>query len=391
MNWRLWFLLMVLLGIAGLFIFLGGGEPLGKQGEVDTDAWSTYRNEEFHFELKYPPDWQVAEFPDNQIAPIFNVFPKSVAEQPPFIHHNDVVQVSVFPYGVPTEGIFGETVDSDASFNVPVRNAIDFVLTDGSRWATFAGIENPPAPWGEAGFLFSRVTVYNLASRCERDGVPVPEAQCDQFTGDVIVREGKMDEKEWQTARAILASFRFVDENDKSDLIRVEIPEPNAVIRSPLVVRGEARGYWFFEASFPVRLFAASGRELAVVPAQAKGDWMTENFVPFEVTLIFEPGAATEGMLVFQKDNPSGLPEHDDELRISVRFVQPDGSQASGGCVITGCSAQVCAEEEVITTCEFRPEYACYTNAVCEKQQNGQCGWTQSAALAQCLRDARNS
>src|SRR3989344_4494329 len=113
MKWQFGVLLIVLVGIAGLFIFLGGGEPLGKRGEVDTDAWSTYRNDVYGFEITYPSDWQIAEFPDDPAAPTFNIFPESVTEKPPFIHHDDVTQVSIFPQGVPTEGIFGENVPSD--------------------------------------------------------------------------------------------------------------------------------------------------------------------------------------------------------------------------------------------------------------------------------------
>ncbi len=39
---------------------------------------------------------------------------------------------------------------------------------------------------------------------------------------------------------------------EKSDLIRLSSPRPGEVVTSPLTIRGEARGYWFFEASFPV-------------------------------------------------------------------------------------------------------------------------------------------
>ena len=120
----------------------------------------------------------------------------------------------------------------------------------------------------------------------------------------------------------------------KDNLIRVTTPVANTVVSSPLVVKGEARGNWYFEASFPVRLLDGEGQELAVGIAQAQGDpatgevnWMTTEFVPFETTLIFfTPTASQIGTLVLQKDNPSGLSEHDDELRIPVRF-QTDLSQ----------------------------------------------------------------
>ena len=110
----------------------------------------------------------------------------------------------------------------------------------------------------------------------------------------------------------------------KADLIRVAIPGPGEEIKSPFVVKGEARGYWFFEASFPVKLFDGNGREIAVGIAQADPpagrEWMTTEFVPFSVALTFAKPSTAEGMLVLKKDNPSGLPEHADALRIPVLF-----------------------------------------------------------------------
>lgn len=103
-------------------------------------------------------------------------------------------------------------------------------------------------------------------------------------------------------------------------LIRVEVPRQNAMVRSPFSVSGEARGTWYFEASFPVRLLDADGTVLAATPAQAQGDWMTDAFVPFKVTLTFKEPKGVTGVLVLKKDNPSGDPARDDEIRIPVRF-----------------------------------------------------------------------
>lgn len=112
------------------------------------------------------------------------------------------------------------------------------------------------------------------------------------------------------------------NESEKSDLIRVTSPRPNQVISSPLVVSGEARGYWFFEASFPVRLVDANGKNIPLNPSyiMATGGWMTEEFVPFEATLTFESPGTKTGTLIFQKDNPSGLLEYDDSLAIPIGF-----------------------------------------------------------------------
>ncbi|MBI2064781.1 MAG: hypothetical protein HYT62_01865 [Candidatus Yanofskybacteria bacterium] len=180
------------------------------------------------------------------------------------------------------------------------------------------------------------------------------------------------------------------------NLIRLEKPEPGQLISSPLTVKGEARGYWYFEASFPVRIYDADGVELGVIPAQAQDEWMTDEFVPFEAVLRFKKPATEAGTLVLQKDNPSGLPENDAELRIPIRFDpanlpageagwSSDSASGSGGCKITGCSGQVCAEEDVITSCEFKSEYACYKNAKCGRQEDGKCGWVPTEELVTCL------
>lgn len=107
---------------------------------------------------------------------------------------------------------------------------------------------------------------------------------------------------------------------DKSGLIKVSAPKLNEKVKTPLRIAGEARGNWFFEASFPIELLDEKGEVVGQAIAQAKEDWMTENFVPFETTIDFPPGLSGKGTLVLKKDNPSGLPEFDDELRMSVMF-----------------------------------------------------------------------
>ena len=71
------------------------------------------------------------------------------------------------------------------------------------------------------------------------------------------------------------------------------------------------------------------GRIIAESFAQAQGEWMTEEYVPFEGKLVFNvpPDAGPQsllGTLILRKDNPSGLPEHDDAFEIPVRFDKSD-------------------------------------------------------------------
>ena len=59
---------------------------------------------------------------------------------------------------------------------------------------------------------------------------------------------------------------------------------------------------------------------------------------------------------------------------------------AQGECKAGGCSGTICSDQEgVVSTCEWRPEYACYRDAECKRQGDGNCGWTQTEALTACL------
>ena len=102
--------------------------------------------------------------------------------------------------------------------------------------------------------------------------------------------------------------------------IEINSPVPGATISSPLVLTGSARGTWYFEASFPVKLYNSQGVLIAQTPAQAQGEWMTTNFVPFSATLVFNNPGTPTGMLVFEKDNPSGLPEHAASVSFEIKF-----------------------------------------------------------------------
>jgi membrane-bound inhibitor of C-type lysozyme len=114
-----------------------------------------------------------------------------------------------------------------------------------------------------------------------------------------------------------------------SDLIRVTNIADGDVIESPLTIEGEARGTWYFEASFPVVLTDWDGKIIAEGHAEAHGDWMTEDFVPFTATLSFtspytagDPDFMKRGSLILQKDNPSGLPENDAAIELTVSFAE---------------------------------------------------------------------
>lgn len=105
--------------------------------------------------------------------------------------------------------------------------------------------------------------------------------------------------------------------------VRLLTPRAGQTISSPLIVKGEAKT-WYFEASFPVKLISPSGKVLVQHYAEAQGDWMTTNFVPFEATLEFISTEEGMGKLVLEKDNPSGLPQNDESVEVPVRFTKTE-------------------------------------------------------------------
>ncbi len=109
-------------------------------------------------------------------------------------------------------------------------------------------------------------------------------------------------------------------------------PKEGERISSPLEIKGEARGTWFFEANFTVILTDWDGKIIAEGIAQmdeSEETWMTEELVSFTSTLEFENPVfedasvdhfSRRGTLIFQKANPSGLVENDEAYEITVNF-----------------------------------------------------------------------
>ena len=131
---------------------------------------------------------------------------------------------------------------------------------------------------------------------------------------------------------------------DLHNLIKLESPLSGDTVTSPLKITGQARGTWYFEASFPVKLVDDNGIVLAEAPAQAQGEWMTEEFVPFAVTLNFKTPTTQAGTLMLRNDNPSGDPARDKELRIPVVF----GSNSPAKNVVFGKAIALSIQDKVI-------------------------------------------
>lgn len=86
---------------------------------------------------------------------------------------------------------------------------------------------------------------------------------------------------------------------------------------------------------------------------------------------------------------PAGSLAARDATQAFFRLIAPE-IEPIPPCFVGGCSGQVCsARSDVITTCEWREEYACYGAATCERGADGACGWRATDELRSCLEGAR--
>lgn len=105
-----------------------------------------------------------------------------------------------------------------------------------------------------------------------------------------------------------------------NDLLKLESPEENATISSPVKISGEARGNMYFEAIFGIDIEDANGTVLGSGTATAQGEWMTTDFVPYKAEITFTNPTTSTGFIVLKKENASGLPENDLKIKVPVKF-----------------------------------------------------------------------
>lgn len=326
---------LLLAGAGGIFWYTQQerpGEPSDTPSEIDTSTWQEFTNTQYDFSLKYPADdWEEHADTEQPFTTKFNFYqkPAGVTLDLPLDHFANVNHVSVYPQGIPTEGVFGETRDFDLA--VPFAVTDDsriYTLANGTPFAAYIKPKEPPRSWNESGFIWVRLKIDNLETQCVRDGSEISRDECDPLVqGDRVIRAGVVDTTFWQQAQALLNTISFAEGSLRKDIITLDSPTDGATVTSPLRITGQARGQWYFEATFPVVLTDWDGRIIAEGFAEAQDEWMTTDFVPFVATLEFEspysegdPDFMRRGSLILQKANPSGLPEHADAHEIVVQF-----------------------------------------------------------------------
>ncbi|MEX1027158.1 MAG: hypothetical protein WD049_04025 [Candidatus Paceibacterota bacterium] len=222
----LWVIITILVGgvvsgLVALMVVVSDQVPDQPVSEmpaaVDTGDWETFTSDEFNVSLRYPSDWEVnVHSPDLEgdqsvrfIVPAINVVPADTVGSTPFDHFADRPNVSIYPYGIPTEGVSGEQEPSAVPFAEETVRAVDYVLADGSPWATYAVFAHPPESWEAWGFVWARTTVNGLVVECFADGRLVSDNECDPLSGHQLIRAGTVSAEERAIVEVILESVRF--------------------------------------------------------------------------------------------------------------------------------------------------------------------------------------
>jgi hypothetical protein len=110
------------------------------------------------------------------------------------------------------------------------------------------------------------------------------------------------------------------DEEDFQQELILDQPKYLDLVTSPMKISGKVKGDWFFEGTMPVVLKDSNGKVLVEQPIHATGDWMTADYVPFEMSLSFPTPDTDFGVLIISKDNPSGDPGRNSSFAIQVKF-----------------------------------------------------------------------
>lgn len=112
----------------------------------------------------------------------------------------------------------------------------------------------------------------------------------------------------------------FTDESNSTSSFPIDLNiKDGQTVSNPIKIEGKARGYWFFEGSFPIKLISTNNEILGISIATSSEDWMTEDYISFTSELNYTKSTSTNrALLILSKDNPSDNRELDQEIYIPV-------------------------------------------------------------------------
>jgi Sporulation and spore germination len=92
--------------------------------------------------------------------------------------------------------------------------------------------------------------------------------------------------------------------------------DPKVTVACPFLIKGRIPGNWFFEGQFPIKVLD-NNQNITTIIATASEDWMTTSPVQFEASYDCQ-NCKNNLNLLFEKDNPSGLPQNNDSILVPI-------------------------------------------------------------------------
>jgi hypothetical protein len=107
-----------------------------------------------------------------------------------------------------------------------------------------------------------------------------------------------------------------------NEYIEVSSPQANEkIVGSSVNVKARVLAPWLSEAVAPIEVTDFSGKVLGTGQIVGPNDWMTRNgWMQIETKVDFKNNGAKKGFVVFKKDNPSGDPKRDQQVKVPVNF-----------------------------------------------------------------------
>ncbi len=174
-----------------------------------------------------------------------------------------------------------------------------------------------------------------------------------------------------------------------------------ATLTNGFVLEGEAKNTWFYEGIARGEIKNEKEQTVGAFIIKKTNTAQGSTFSSWNADIRFSTPGTRTGYIVLKNANPSGDIKNEKVLWVPVVFSGQgsvldkvpnpvSNTPVPKACRVSGCNGEICSDQDVVSTCMFRPEYACYQQARCERQSNGECGFTPSPALAACINNAQS-
>jgi hypothetical protein len=184
---------------------------------TEDGSWNTYVNETYGFTINFPNSWRVSE-DFERVSPIINIYKPEFDLQAPFDHFANYNNVTIFPRGIETESIIGQTNESELLMHESIEELIDekteYILSDKTVWATQINfnkkLQKQLLTWKPWGFVWVRTKILDESYSCTNGSVEILLDECNPFEGDEFIRHGKVKTEDVETLEKIISTFKFL-------------------------------------------------------------------------------------------------------------------------------------------------------------------------------------